>query len=505
MISFAQLLHLLLPEIIVVAAALVAMTIDLLVLRQQPIAVRFRAAATLGSVGCVGAILRLLVQEQVSFLHGVFVSDPLTHLVQIALLLLSVFVLLLAADSRFTEHVGEFVLLLLFATAGMMFLVATRDILVIFVSLELLSLSLYVLTGLDSRSDRASRSSEAALKYFFFGGASAAFLLFGFSLLYGLTNSTNLDQIGFALAATPASPALVVALVATFAGLGFKIAAVPLHFWSPDVYEAAPAASAAFIASGSKVASFFVFFELAAALVRPTVVDAANAHPTPAEAIIVPVLVGMAALSMVWGNLAAIRQTSLRRLLAYSAIAQAGYMLLALVSHTEQSLAALLYYVVTYALATVGLFAVVQTIESAPGGSGSSDAMSELDGLSRRAPAASVCLFIFLLSLAGIPPLAGFFGKVYLFAAAFNSPSRTTGLLSLIVLAGAMSAVSFFYYLQVLKRVYVAKPAEGAVAFEIPMLSRIVMIVLAAAVLLLGCAPQPLVRVFTQAIAAARV
>ena len=473
MISFAYLLHLLLPEVIVVATALLALTLDLLVFRQQPIAVRFRVAAALGSVGCVAAILRLLVPEHADFLHGVFLSNPLTHLVQIALLLLSVFVLLLASDSRFTEHVGEFVLLVLFATVGTMFLVATEDILMIFVSLELLSLSLYVLTGFDSRS---GRGSEAALKYFFFGGMSAAYLLFGFSLLYGLTNSTNLSEIGTVVAAAPSSPLLVIALVATAVGLGFKIAAVPLHFWTPDVYEAAPAASTAFIASSSKVASFYVFFVLAAAVVRPSAV---GKH---AEAILVPVLGGMAALSMVWGNLAAIRQTSLRRLLAYSAIAHAGYMLLALVSHTEQSLAALLYYVVTYALGTVGIFAVVQTVEAQTG----TDAVRGLDGLSRRAPIVSLCLAVFLLSLAGIPPLAGFFGKFYLFAAALNSPLRTGWLLGLVALAGATSAVSFFYYLQVLKRVYVAKPAEGAAALETPGISRMVMIVLAALVLLLA-------------------
>ena len=498
MISFPQLLHLVLPELIVVATALIALTFDLLSLRRRPLAVRFRVAAAVGSVGCGAAIVRLLAPEQADFLHGVLLSNPLTHLVQIALLVLTVFVLLLAADSRFTEHVGEFVLVVLFATMGMMFLVATRDILVVFLALELLSLSLYVLTGFDSRS---RRGSEAALKYFFFGGMSTAFLLFGFSLLYGLTNSIDMSQIGAAVAAMPVTPALVVALAATVAGLGFKIAAVPLHFWTPDVYEAAPAASTAFIAAGSKVASFFVFFELAAAVVRP------SAAYTHAEAIAVPVLGGMAALSMVWGNLAAIRQTSLRRLLAYSAIAHAGYMLLALVSHSEQSLAALLYYVVTYALGTVGIFAVVQTIEEQAGsGSGSAaspGAFSQLDGLSRRAPVPSFCLFVFLLSLAGIPPLAGFVGKFYLFVAAVHSPSRSGSLVVLVALAAAMSAVSFFYYLQVLKRVYVAQPADGAGEFAIPALSRVVMVVLAALVVLLGCAPQLLLRYVVQAITSA--
>jgi NADH-quinone oxidoreductase subunit N len=201
---------------------------------------------------------------------------------------------------------------------------------------------------------------------------------------------------------------------------------------------------------------------------------------------------------MLLGNLVAIRQTSLRRLLAYSAVAHAGYMLLAIVAHTQSSLAALLYYVITYALATLGAFAVISVVEAQKG----SDQLVHFDGLSRQAPVLSFCLAIFILSLAGIPPLAGFFGKFYLFSTVLASTPRTADLLWLVVLAIAMSAVSLYYYLRVLKAMYVAAPAADAGEFRSPILSQVLVGVLAAAVILLGCAPQLLLKPILAAIQA---
>src|ERR1039458_5767473 len=396
-INYAQLLQLAMPEVIVVATALIVMAIDLLALRKFPTHLRFSVASTLASRGCAGATLRIvLAPAQANILDGTLIANPVTHLVQVALLVLAIFTLLISVDSTFTEHVGEFVLLILVATAGMMFLVGSQDLLVIFISLELLSLSLYILAAFNKSS---AQSWEAALKYFLFGGMSAAFLLFGFSLLYGLSNSTSLTRIAAAIHGPSLNPLLVIAIVTTAIGLGFKIAAAPFHFWAPDVYQAAPAPSAAFVASGSKVASFFIFFQLA-------VLGFAGAEGTAALPHIVrgwvPVLALVAAVSMLLGNLVAITQSSLRRLLAYSAVAHAGYMLLAIVAHSQQSLAALLYYVITYALATIGAFAVIAVVEENKG----SDQLSNFDGLARQAPALSLGLAIFILSLAGIPPLA---------------------------------------------------------------------------------------------------
>jgi len=500
-VNYARLWQLALPQIIVVIAALIALAVDLLWLRTRPTDIRFTVAAILGSIGCVLAIARIfLIPTQANVLDGMLLANPLTHLVQIALLVLAIVTLLMATNSRFTEHVGEFVLLILVATVGSMFLVSSQDLLVIFISLELLSLSLYILAAFDKHRPH---SSEAALKYFLFGGMSAAFLLFGFSLLYGLSNSTSLPQIADAIHATagaPLNPLLLVAIVTTVIGFGFKIAAFPFHFWAPDVYQGAPAPSAAFIASSSKVASFFIFFQMMAVGFAGAEGSAAWLHFTSGW---VPVVAVVAALSMVLGNLVAIVQSSVRRLLAYSAIAHAGYMLLAIVAHTQQSLSALLYYVFTYALATLGAFGVVAIVEQQTGG----DRLAHFDGLSRRSPVLSACMFVFLLSLAGIPPLAGFFGKFYLFVSVLHSGP---GLLWLIVLAIAMSAVSLYYYLQVLKRIYVTDPSDAVAnasaettTIRTPILSHAVVVLLAAGVVLFGCAPHLLLHWIDAAIGAA--
>ena len=490
-INYSQLLQLLWPEIIVTITALAVMAVDLLFLRRAALRARFATVAVLASAGCIAAILKLLIAPvQGILLDGIFLSNPLTHLVQAALLVITILTLLLSIDSTFTEHIGEFVLLLLLATTGMMFLVASQDLLVIFISLELLSLSVYILAGFDKRSPR---SSEAALKYFLFGGMSAAFMLFGFSLLYGFANSTNLVQIASAIHGLPLNPILILAIVTTVIGFGFKIAAAPFHFWVPDVYQGAPLPSTAFIASGSKVAGFFIFFQV-------LVLGFAGAEGSTAllhfQSGWVPVLVTVAIVSMLLGNLVAITQTSLRRLLAYSAIAHAGYMLLAFAAHSAQSLAALLYYVVTYSLATLGILGVLAVTEKQLG----NDTISGLAGLSRRAPFLSICLFIFILSLAGIPPLSGFFAKFLLFSSVLAVGPGSKLLLWLIVFALAMSAVSLFYYLRVLKSAFVADPAADAIEVSSTLLQRVVVGLLAAGVVALGCAPDLILTQILKAI-----
>ena len=480
-INYSQFLQLLWPEIIVTITALAVMAVDLLFLRRAALRARFATVAVLASAGCIAAILKLLIAPvQGILLDGIFLSNPLTHLVQAALLVITILTLLLSVDSTFTEHVGEFVLLLLLATTGMMFLVASQDLLVIFISLELLSLSVYILAGFDKRSPR---SSEAALKYFLFGGMSAAFMLFGFSLLYGFANSTNLVQIASAIHGLPLNPILILAIVTTVIGFGFKIAAAPFHFWAPDVYQGAPLPSTAFIASGSKVASFFIFFQV---LVLGFAGAEGNATRLHFQSGWVPVLITVAVASMLLGNLVAIVQTSLRRLLAYSAVAHAGYMLLAFVAHTQQSLGALLYYVATYSLATLGIFGIIALTEKQLG----NDTIAGLAGLSRRAPFLSACLFIFLLSLAGIPPLSGFFAKFLLFASLLASAPGSRLFVGLVLFAIAMSAVSLYYYLRVLKSVYVTDPPTEAEAIHSSLLMRTVIGLLAASVVALGCAPD---------------
>jgi NADH-quinone oxidoreductase subunit N len=273
------------------------------------------------------------------------------------------------------------------------------------------------------------------------------------------------------------TPLLVVALVLVAAGLGFKVAAVPFHLWAPDTYQGAPAPVAALIASGSKVASFAVLIALTGGFI------ASQAYSQGSTWIVL--LVWMSAGSIVLGNLGALVQTSVRRLLAYSAIAHAGYMLLGIAAHTEQSGAAVLYYALTYALTTVGAFGVIAIVERSAG----SDRLDSFAGLSRRNPLLAGAMLIFLLSLAGIPPLVGFWAKFNLFAAVLRSPSASHWGLGLVAMALGASAVSLYYYLQVLKRVYVVKPIETE-PLPVSSIELATLLAIALAVVLLGIFPS---------------
>jgi NADH-quinone oxidoreductase subunit N len=270
-------------------------------------------------------------------------------------------------------------------------------------------------------------------------------------------------------------------------GFGFKVAAVPFHLWAPDAYQGAPTPSAAFIASGSKIASFFIFAKVMAIGFAGKEIEGSGAWHGYVPGW-VPVVAVVAALSMILGNLVAIVQTGVRRLIAYSAIAHAGYMLIAVLAHNEQSLTSLIYYAVTYGLTTIGAFGVVAVVERGTGG----EKLSDFAGLSRRAPVVSFCMLIFMLSLAGIPPLAGFFGKFYVFSAAVNAGAPDLGLLWLVILAVAMSAVSLYYYLQVLKQIYV-KDASSNAPIKASVLTQVVLALLAALVILFGCVPNLLI------------
>ena len=478
--SYLQILQLAAPETVIVLTAFVVLAVDLMVLRSEAVSLRFGTGAMIASLGCIAAIAFTVGRhEEVNLFGGMFVLNSQTNVVKAAILVLTIFTVILSTSGKFTEHVGEYLALILLATVGMMFLVSAEDLLMIFISLELLSLSLYVLTAFNKRN---IKSAEAALKYFLFGGMAAAFTLFGISLLYGMSGSTNLPEIAKGLVGKGLDPLLMVAIVTTVIGFGFKVAAVPFHLWAPDAYEGAPTPSAAFIATGSKVASFFI-------LAKVMMIGFAGAEGGAGwhqfASGWVPTVAVVAALSMVLGNLTAIAQSSVKRLLAYSAIAHAGYMLVGLLANNSDSQAALLFYVITYALTVLGAFGVVAVVEEATGG----DAIDNFAGLSRRAPVLSLCLLVFMLSLAGIPPLAGFIGKFFVFSAVVGADVKHLGLLWLVILAIAMSAVSFYYYLRVLKAVYVMDGTNGAAAIKVPVATLVALLLLMALVVLLGCAP----------------
>jgi NADH-quinone oxidoreductase subunit N len=495
--NYLEFLKLAAPETIIVITALIVLIADLTTLRELEVKFRLIIGGMISCVGCIVAIgWMLALPQKTNLLEGMLVLDPVIQLVKIALLALTIFTVLISIERDFTRHVGEYFALILLAALGMLFLVSSEDILMIFVSLELTSLSLYILTAFNKRN---AKSAEAALKYFLFGGMSAAFTLFGLSLLYGLSGATNLPQIASALKGQGLDPILAVAIVMTVIGFGFKVAAVPFHLWAPDAYEGAPAPSAAFIASGSKVASFFIFAKVMFIGFNGDKIIGSGDWNAYAPGW-VPVIAIVAAASMVLGNLAAIVQSSVRRLLAYSAIAHAGYVLIAILSHNQQNLSSLIYYVVTYGLTTIGAFGVVAIVQERAGG----DKLSDFAGLSRTSPLVAFCMMIFMLSLAGIPPLAGFFGKFYVFASAIGSGSKGLGLLWLVILAIGMSAVSLFYYLQVLKQIYIVEaPAAQPSTASPSVVTQAALGLLALAIIVLGCAPNLLIGKLVSAITVA--
>jgi NADH-quinone oxidoreductase subunit N len=475
--NYGDLFTITLPETILEVVSLLILVVDLGWLRKSSQSMRMATANVLGVLGCALAIMWLFRHPlAASFGGDALVATPIVTAAQVGILILTALVLLLSIKAEFSRNTGEFAAIVLLGTTGMMLVAASRDLLVIFVALELLSLSLYVLTAFAKSS---AQSAEAALKYYLFGGMSAAFMLFGFSYLYGLTGTTSLTGIASALAVQNVSPLLVVALVLVAAGLGFKIAAAPFHLWAPDTYQGAPAPVAALIASGSKVASFAVLIALTGGLI------ASQGYSQGSMWVVL--LAWMAAGSIVLGNLAALVQTSVRRLLAYSAIAHAGYMLLGIAAHTSQSGAAVLYYALTYALTTVGAFGVIAIVERSTG----SDRLDAFAGLSRKNPLLAATILLFLLSLAGIPPLVGFWAKFNLFAAVLRAPGAGHWGLALVGVALAASAVSLYYYLQVLKRVYVTKPTQTA-TMQVSPVELVVLVLIAIAVALLGIFPTAL-------------
>jgi NADH-quinone oxidoreductase subunit N len=487
-IDYWELAGWVIPEIIVTLTLFAVLALDLLALRTRSISERNLAAAGVATVGCLLALGWLVLANVApGGQAGMVVWNDLTRWVKGALLGLAILVFWLQRSQTFTPHVGELFALTLLSTLGLLFLAGAENLLMIFVALELASLSLYALVAFDKRNPR---SAEAGLKYFLFGSVAAAFLLYGLSLIYGLAGSLDLRVVALNLGQHPVEPVLLTALVMVAMGFGFKVAAVPFHLWAPDAYQGAPSPVASLVASGSKVAGVFVLAKLLVLGFGPA---AGNAACGRFAAGWLPLLAVMATGSLIWGNLGALAQTSVKRLLAYSAIGHAGYMLLGLLAcgypdGQGAGLESLLYYVVTYALATIGAFGVVSLLEGPDG----DVSLTDFAGFARRDPLMALCLLVFLLSLAGIPPLAGFFGKFWIFAAAARAAGPGLGLLWLVFLGIAMSAVSLYYYLAVLKQAYVTPPAQPLATAPFPTATRVALAIAALVIVGLGMFPGTL-------------
>ena len=400
-------------------------------------------------VSAVAAALLLREGGRREVLNGALLIDPQAlafHVIFVIVAALTVLVSVVHLEAAGAAY-GEFYALILFALSGMTMMAASENLLTLFLGLEILSIPLYILAGFTR--DRVF-SIEAALKYFLLGAFSTGFLLYGMALLYGATGHIDLPGIGGALSGMRDSgpdPLLLAGAALLLIGLAFKIAAVPFHFWAPDVYQGSTAPVAGFMAAGTKAAAF-------AAMIR--IVSVALGQP-PIKEMWIEIASVIAILTMVLGNLTALGQQNIKRMLAYSSIANAGYLLVALAAAGRQSEGAgsLLFYLVVYAFMTIGAFAVA-AIVGREGDGEQGFALPAYAGLGRRRPALAAAMALFMLSLTGIPPAGGFMAKFYIFREAVNAdlvPLAAVGLLT--------SVVGAFYYLRVVVQMYFREPVAG--------------------------------------------
>ncbi len=486
LVSYLDLLKLASTEAIIVLIALAVLTIGL---------TSDRARTFPGIVAAVGIVIAIWttmrLPQHANLFGGMLVISPLNSLFKIVCLGLAFATVPLAVSEKSMRNPGEYLAMLLLGTVGLLLLVGSEEFLMIFIGLELLSLSLYVMAAFDKTD---MRSAEAGLKYFLFGSTASAFTLFGISLVYGMVGTTSLAVIAAKLAAGSIQPLLAVGIVMTLIGFAFKVAAAPFHLWAPDVYQGAPIPSAAFIASGSKVAAFLVLGKIVLVGFAPAQGNAAWHMMLPGWS---PLLAVLAAFSILLGSVVALVQTNVRRLLAYSAVAHAGYTLLGLVAGGREGFSATLFYTTIYAITLIGAFAVVGMVKRETGG----DDFQNFAGLASRSPLSAACMAVFMLSLAGLPPLAGFFGKFYLFSAAFRAGGNH-GLLWLVVVALFGSFLSLYYYLGVLKTIFVDKMSETSHSSQVAghFVAYATMTILAAAVLLLGVLPQTLAAAIARSV-----
>jgi NADH-quinone oxidoreductase subunit N len=463
----------LLPVLVLAATTGLVLLLDLMPPRERK--------DHLGFVSALGVVGTLIVTYWMTFsagggelrgFRGMVVLDPYALFFNIVIGYATGIVLLLSMDyiRREGQEAGEFYALVLFSALGMMLMASAGDLIMVFLGLETMSIALYVLTGFFRSRIEAG---EASMKYFLIGAFASGFFLYGIALIFGATGSTNLDRIANAVAAGAGrDPMLVIGFGLLLVGFGFKISSVPFHMWAPDAYEGAPTSVAALIATGSKAAAFAALLRVLLTAVRGAPLDW-------------PFLVwGLAVLSMTVGNVVALAQQNLKRMLAYSSIAHVGYMLVGVVAGGSLGTGSVLFYLLVYTFTTAGAFGVLLLLER---DGREAVQLADYGGLAARHPLAALALSIFLLSLIGIPPTAGFVGKFYLFGAAVKS-----GYVWLAVIGVLNSAVAAYYYLRLIVFMYMREP-EGAPTVLAPSLSGALALVVALwGVVQLGVVPGPL-------------
>jgi NADH-quinone oxidoreductase subunit N len=469
-------LRALLPSLIVVATACLVLLLDLWPTRGKG------HLATVSLAGLVGALLSAIALwgTRVRGFRDMVVLDDYALFFHLVIGYAAALIVLLSVDylARTGAESGEYYALLLFATSGMFLLASAGDLIAVFLALELMSLSLYVLAGLFKLRLTAG---EASMKYFLLGVFASAFLLYGIALLYGATGTTNVDRLASAAASAPGDPLIMLGLAMLMVGFGFKISSVPFHMWAPDVYQGAPTSVTALIATGSKAAVFAALIRFVVSALRPAQTDWTA------------LLWALAVATMTVGNVVALAQSNLKRMLAYSSVAHVGYMLVGLVAGGPSGAGAVMFYLLAYAFTTVGTFGVITLLERA-----GDEAVQVRDyaGLARRHPLLAFTLALFLLSLVGIPPLAGFVAKFYLFGAAVKA-----GFIWLAVIAVLNSVVAAYYYLRVIVMMYMQEPDADSAALAPSFAGGLALAIALLGIVLLGVAPGPFADLALAAVA----
>lgn len=450
-------LRLLTPEIV--------LTVCMLGIFLSGLAIRSKGMLGLMTIAAAGVTAYLVPSASGTAFEGMFVADAYSIFFKLLFMLTLFLAVLLAIGSRTVreEYATEYYCLLMLASIGMMFMASANDLIILYVGLELMSLSVYVLTGFQ----RESRwSNEAAMKYLLLGTFATAILLFGIAMVYVLTGSTSIAAVAlYVMTGGNTDPVLGIALLAIIIAFGFKIAAVPFHMWAPDAYQGAPTPVTAFMSVGPKAAAFAAFGRV---LVEGF--GAAWAEWAPAVTVLV-------VLTVAGGNLLALRQDNIKRMFAYSSVAHAGYMLLGVLAGTIAGMQAVMTYLAIYAFMNMGVFAVMLMLENG-------EERSAYAGLAKRQPLLAGAMLIFLFSLTGIPPAAGFVGKLQVFLAAVDA-----GQTVLVVVAVIFSVVSAFYYLRLVGTMFM-RESEGSVSCSASKTLLFAVILTAFFVLLLGIFPS---------------
>jgi NADH-quinone oxidoreductase subunit N len=457
-------------EVIVVITALVVLIFDFFLEKESKqylgwfslFGIIFAAIATYKLMGANG-----------TFFGGTFLLDNFSTFFKFVFYIACGLGILISINYLKIEdiHRGEYYALLLFATTGMMIMASAGDLIILYLGLELMALSVYILAGFMRRDNR---SNEAAIKYLLLGAFSSGIMLYGMSLLYGLSGTTNLAGIlGFLRGADLANPVLFLAMIMLVVSFGFKVAAVPFHMWVPDVYEGAPTSVTAFMSAGPKVAGFAVLLRVFTYTLEPL-----HAHSTA-------IISGLAVLTMAVGNIMALSQTNIKRMLAYSSIAHAGYALVGLAAGGPEGAASVMLYVFIYALMNMGAFGVVIMLRKS-GERG--EEIGDFAGLGKTNRTAAFLMLIFMFSLTGIPPMAGFVGKFYVFKSAVQA-----GLVWLAVAGVLFSAISAYFYLRIVMIMYMNEPKGSFELTTSPSLA-LALAISVTAVIVIGVYPTNLLN-----------